>query len=163
MPEHAIEHSAAERPSTIPWPPILLAGAIAAAWWLGWAVPIEWTGMDDWPARLVGYGIGIGGILLMAWGIVALRRAGTTVLPDSPATRLVTSGPYRRYRNPIYLADVMILLGLAELTHNIWFAPAAAAFVALVTWLAILPEERHLEAVFGDEYRAYKAASRRWL
>jgi protein-S-isoprenylcysteine O-methyltransferase Ste14 len=85
------------------------------------------------------------------------------VLPDAPATRLVTSGPFRRFRNPIYLGEVMILLGVAELTHNIWFVVAAAAFGVLVTWLAILPEERHLEAVFGEEYRAYKAASRRWL
>jgi protein-S-isoprenylcysteine O-methyltransferase Ste14 len=163
MPEDAIKHSAAERPSTIPWPPILLVGAIAAAWALGRFVPLEWTGMDDWPARLVGYAIGIGGLLLMAWGIIALRQAGTTVLPDAPATRLVTRGPYRRYRNPIYLGEVMILLGIAELTHNIWFVAAAAAFAALLTWLAILPEERHLEAVFGEEYSAYKAASRRWL
>ena len=57
----------------------------------------------------------------------------------------------------------MILLGLAELTKNVWFVIVAAVFVLLVTWLAILPEERHLEAKFGDEWRAYKARARRWL
>lgn len=163
MGENAITNSHADRPSRFPWPPVLLVGVVVAAWALGRVVPVEWTGVDDWPAQAVGYAIGIGGIVLAGWGLLALRQAGTTVLPDAAATRLVTSGPFRRFRNPIYLGEVMILLGVAELTHNIWFVVAAAAFGVLVTWLAILPEERHLEAVFGDEYRAYQAASRRWL
>jgi protein-S-isoprenylcysteine O-methyltransferase Ste14 len=39
----------------------------------------------------------------------------------------------------------------------------APVFAVLMTWLAILPEERHLEAKFGDAYRAYKARTRRWI
>jgi protein-S-isoprenylcysteine O-methyltransferase Ste14 len=92
-----------------------------------------------------------------------LRRQGTTVLPDAGATALVTSGPYRRFRNPIYLADCLILLGIAELTKNIWFVIGAAVFAVLVTLLAILPEERHLERRFGAAYLDYKAGTRRWL
>ena len=84
-------------------------------------------------------------------------------LPNQAADALVTTGPYNRFRNPIYIADVMLLLGMAELTKNIWFVIGAAIFVVLVTWLAILPEERHLEARFGDEYTDYKQKSRRWL
>jgi protein-S-isoprenylcysteine O-methyltransferase Ste14 len=49
------------------------------------------------------------------------------------------------------------------MTKNIWFAILALLYAALVTWLAILPEERHLEAKFGDAYRAYKATTRRWI
>jgi len=157
------ERAASERPSSVPWPPILLVGVVVAAWGLGRVAPIEWTGLDDWPARAVGYGIGIAGVALTTWAIICLLQAGTTVLPTARATRLVTRGPYRRWRNPIYLGEVMILLGIAQITHNIWFVTAAAAFALLVTWLAILPEERHLEAVFGEEYRAYKAHTRRWL
>jgi protein-S-isoprenylcysteine O-methyltransferase Ste14 len=85
------------------------------------------------------------------------------VLPDVGATQLVTSGPYWRYRNPIYLADAMILLGAAELTKNIWLVAAAAVFAGLVTWLAILPEELHLERRFGQAYLDYKKKSRRWI
>lgn len=100
---------------------------------------------------------------MMAWAVWTLRQAKTTVMPNQAAEVLVTSGPYWRFRNPIYIADVMLLLGLAELTKNIWFAIGAAIFAVLVTWLAILPEERHLEARFGDDYREYKQRSRRWL
>jgi len=152
-----------DRPSRVPWPPILLAGGIIAAIALGYLAPLGWPGMDDFPARTIGLTIGAAGVALLAWAITTLRRHGTTVLPDVGATTLVTDGPYWRYRNPIYLGDAMILLGVAELTKNVWFVAAAAAFVALVTWLAILPEERHLERRFGKTYLDYKATSRRWV
>jgi protein-S-isoprenylcysteine O-methyltransferase Ste14 len=152
-----------ERPSRIPWPPMLVFGVLAGAVMLGYMRPLPWTGLDDWPARAVGLGLGAAGVALLVAAIMTLRRHGTTVLPDVGASTLVTSGPYRRFRNPIYLADALILLGLAEITKNIWFVVGAAAFAVLVTWLAILPEEHHLEARFGDDYLDYKARTRRWL
>jgi protein-S-isoprenylcysteine O-methyltransferase Ste14 len=138
-------------------------GALAGAWLLGIVLPLPWPGLDDGPAHFVGLGIGVAGILLFAWAALTLRRHGTTILPDKAADKLVTDGPYAFRRNPIYLADVLILLGIAELTKNIWFVLLAAVFAVLVTWLAILPEERHLEARFGDEFRNYKARTRRWI
>jgi len=153
----------AERPSTVPWPPIILAGVVVAAIALGYIDPLPWPGTDDQPAHLVGLGIGAAGIVLLVWALLTLRSHGTTFLPDAAATTLVTTGPYRRFRNPIYLADTMILLGAAEVTKNIWLVMAAAVFAGLVTALAILPEEHHLEHRFGEAYRAYKAKSRRWI
>jgi len=153
----------ADRPSRIPWPPLLLLGVVAGAVLLGRLRPLPWPGLDDWPARAVGLGLGVAGIALLIAAIVTLRRHGTTVLPGVGATMLVTSGPFRRFRNPIYLADCLILLGLAELTKNVWFVIASAAFAILVTWLAIRPEEAHLETRFGDAYLDYKAKTRRWL
>ena len=152
-----------DRPSSFPWPPVLLLAGIAAAIALGGLLPLPWPGLDDTAARMVGLGIGAGGIVLMAWAIWTMVQARTTLKPHQGAERLVTTGPFVRFRNPIYLADVMILLGIAELTKNIWFVIAAALFGVLVTWLAILPEERHLESRFGDDYRAYKQRSRRWI
>ncbi len=151
------------RPSTIPWPPILIIGAVVAALALGRWAPLAWPGQNDVLARIAGHALGIAGIALLIWSAVTLRRRGTTILPDQAATTLVTDGPFRFRRNPIYVADALILLGVAEFTHNIWFAILVIPFVALVTWLAVLPEERHLEARFGDAYRAYKARTRRWI
>ena len=155
--------SGGDVPSRVPWPPILLLAVISAAITLGRIYPVTWPGLDDLAARIVGISIGIGGILLAGWAIWALYRAGTTIKPHKGADVLVTSGPFQRLRNPIYVADVMLLLGAAELTKNIWFVVGAALFGLLVTILAILPEERHLEARFGEDYRNYKARSRRWL
>lgn len=157
--------SAADRPSRFPWPPVLLLAALASAWALGrpGAWPLPWPGMDDRPAHIVGYGLGFAGLALALWALFTFVEARTQIRPDQQATRLVTHGPYRRWRNPMYLGEVLIMLGLAELTHNVWFAILAPVFAGLVTWLAVLPEERHLEARFGADYLAYKERSRRWI
>lgn len=155
--------NAATPPTTRPWPPILLVAIVADAVAAGYALPLPWPGEDDLMAHVVGLGLGVAGLALFAWAAWTLRRHGTTILPDKAADVLVTNGPFRFRRNPIYIAHVLMLLGVAELTQNIWFALLAVLYVPLVTWLAVLPEERHLEARFGDAYRAYKASTRRWI
>ncbi len=150
-------------PATLPWPPILLVAIVAATIAAGYAVPLSWPGQDDLIGRIAGLSLGVAGIALIAWAAWTLRRHGTTILPDKAADVLVTDGPFRFRRNPIYIGHVLMLLGIAEVTHNIWFAILAIPYVPLVTWLAVLPEERHLEARFGDAYRAYKAQTRRWI
>jgi len=154
---------AADRANTFPWPPVLIAAAFAAAIFLGSAFPLNWPGMDDRPAHIIGLGIGAAGLALIGAAVAALRRHGTTVMPDRMSTALVTTGPYRLLRNPIYLGEVMVMFGLAEWTHNIWFVACGLAFAVLVTLLQVLPEERHLEARFGEDYSAYKARARRWI
>jgi protein-S-isoprenylcysteine O-methyltransferase Ste14 len=151
------------RPSPVPWPPLLLAVALVAAIVLGRLYPLSWPGANDLPAQIIGYGLGVLGVLLMAWGTVTLLRADTTVLPHKQAGRLVTHGAFGFRRNPIYMGEVLILLGLAQATGNIWMAIVAPLFALAVLVLAILPEERHLEARFGEEYLSYKDRTRRWF
>lgn len=158
MPENPIT-----RPSPLPWPPILLGLVLVGGWLLGEAAPLPWPGMEDLPARIIGLSIGAAGIALTIWAAVTLHKHDTAILPHKPASALVTSGPFAYLRNPLYLGDVMILLGLAELTRNVWFVILALVFAVLVTWLAILPEERHLEARFGRAYRDYMSKARRWI
>ena len=151
------------RPSAIPWPPLLFVAALAAGVLLGRLTPLPWPGLDDLAARIIGYGLGAAGVALMAWGFLTLYRANTTVLPHRRVDRLVTHGAYRFRRNPIYMGEVLLLLGLAQATGNIWMAIMAPLFALGVFALAILPEERHLEARFGDAYLDYKAGTRRWF
>jgi protein-S-isoprenylcysteine O-methyltransferase Ste14 len=154
---------AQSRPSAIPWPPILFAAAIAAAILLGRSFPLAWPGLDDLGGRVVGYAFGLVGVALTVWGFLTLYRARTNVLPHKGADRLVTEGAFRFRRNPIYMGEVLILLGLAQATLNIWLAAMAPVFAIAILVLAILPEERHLEARFGEEYLDYKARTRRWF
>ena len=125
--------------------------------------PLPWPGVDDTPARVIGYGFGIAGLALIAWALLTLHRAGTTFLPNAGADRLVTDGPFRYRRNPIYMGDAMLLLGFAQLTGNVWFAIFMPAFLVAVYFLAVLPEERHLEERFGQTYLDYKESTRRWF
>jgi protein-S-isoprenylcysteine O-methyltransferase Ste14 len=152
-----------DRPSSFPWPPVLFVAAILLAIAGGRLSPLEWPGLDDLPARIIGLAIGAAGIALIVWALITFAREKTTVMPDKPATHLITSGPFRFFRNPIYLGEAFLLLGLAELSKNVWFVIAAMLFAAFVTWLAILPEERHLEARFGEAYTSYKSKTRRWI
>jgi len=161
MPQSAPD--SADRPTTVPWPPILLVAVITAAVVLGRGAPLTWPGLDDSAAHYIGLGLGALGIVLLAFSILTMRAAGTTLRPHGGATALVTTGPYKRFRNPIYLADCLILFGIAEITKNVWFVIGAFVFGLLVTWLSILPEERYLERRFGRAYLDYKAISRRWI
>ena len=153
----------ADRPATVPWPPILIGAVLAAGVLLGRLHPLAWPGMDDLPARIIGYGVGAAGIALMAWGLLTLWRAGTTIMPNQRADRLVTEGAFRFRRNPIYMGEVLVFLGLAELTHNIWFAILAPLLAIALYALAIRPEEQHLETRFGQAYLDYKERTRRWF
>jgi protein-S-isoprenylcysteine O-methyltransferase Ste14 len=154
---------AGNRPSAVPWPPILFAGAIAAALLLARIFPLAWPGLDDMGARVLGYAFGLAGLALTSWGLVTLYRARTNILPHKAADRLVVEGAFRFRRNPIYMGEVLILLGLAQATGNVWFAVMAPIFAVAILQLAILPEELHLEARFGEEYLDYKARTRRWF
>jgi protein-S-isoprenylcysteine O-methyltransferase Ste14 len=155
--------SAHQRPGAVPWPPVLLILAVAGAVALGRVTPLPWPGMGDGAASLVGLGFGVAGVAILTWAGLTLRRHRTTILPHAGASALVTDGPYRWRRHPIYIADVFLLLGAAELTRNVWFVILAIVFAALVTVLQIIPEERHLEAKFGDAWRDYAKRTRRWI
>lgn len=150
-------------PSHFPWPPVLFLSTAAAGWFLQRTWPLAWPGLDDAPARIIGKGFIVCGFGLGIWALVTMIRSSAEFRPHAAATVLVTSGPFRRFRNPMYLGYALILLGLADAAHNIWIALLTPVFAIAVTQLAILPEERHLEAKFGDAYRTYKETSRRWL
>lgn len=152
-----------EPPTRIPWPPILIVAAVGAAVALGRIAPLQWPGLDDTPAQIIGLLFGVGGMALIVWSVATLRKYGTTVMPHERSTVLVTSGPYRFRRNPIYLAELMLFFGVAELTKNVWFVVAGLVFAVLVTALSIIPEERHLEETFGEAYTDYKSRTRRWI
>jgi protein-S-isoprenylcysteine O-methyltransferase Ste14 len=158
-----MESPYASRATTVPWPPVLIAAVLVSGVLLRRLYPLGWPGTDDMPARVIGYGLGTAGIALMAWGFLTLQRARTTIWPNKRADRLVTEGAFRFRRNPIYMGEVLVLLGLAQLTHNIWFAILAPVFAVALYALAIRPEEQHLETRFGQAYLDYKERTRRWF
>jgi protein-S-isoprenylcysteine O-methyltransferase Ste14 len=116
------------------------------------------------PFRLPGALIfGLSAMALGAVTIRTLRRAGTSVEPGAAPVRLVSHGPYRLSRHPLYLAQPLLLLGFACATGSVWFVAAAAVVTAALDRWVIVPEERDLEACFGDAFREYRGRVRRWL
>jgi protein-S-isoprenylcysteine O-methyltransferase Ste14 len=83
-------------------------------------------------------------------------------LSEEP-TSLVTSGPFRFSRNPIYLGMASVLLGVAVLMGTLVTLAFPVIFVTLIEFFIIPGEERKLEKLFGEPYREYKKSVRRWI
>ncbi|MDO9468589.1 MAG: isoprenylcysteine carboxylmethyltransferase family protein, partial [Thiobacillus sp.] len=90
-------------------------------------------------------------------------RHRTTVNPYMAASSLCTGGPFRFSRNPIYVGDWFILVGVSLLLATWWPLLFAPLIWAMLRYGVIRHEEAHLEAKFGDDYRRYKTRVRRWL
>ena len=127
-----------------------------------------WAPALAWPTQIrIGAGAGILtlGILIAVSGVVAFRRARTTVNPLRPdgASSLVASGIYRYTRNPMYLGMLLVLIGWAVYLARPWALLVLPVFVAYMNRFQIGPEERVLERIFGAEFEAYRRRVRRWL
>ena len=109
---------------------------------------------------LVMLGFAIGGA-----GIISFHQAKTTIDPRYPhrSCSLVTDGIYRLSRNPMYVGLVMLQIAYCLYLGSGFGLLVVAGFVLAMNRLQIGPEERALEASFGDDYRRYRARVRRWL
>ena len=150
-----------ELPRPAFYPPLLYLGLILAGWGLNHVVPLP-IGHTPW-LRALGLKIIVGAVGLGVWAIATFHRAGTTHHPMRDASAIVTRGPYRFTRNPMYLALSIATLGAGLALNSWWLVILLPIGMALMTVYVIQREERRLEAHFGDSYRAYLARVRRWL
>ena len=114
--------------------------------------------------RIIGASAGLALLVLLDTNaMLRFRRRGTPVNPARPAEALVTDGPYRFTRNPMYLGMACAYAGLALATGALW-SLAVLPLVILVVDRAIVPrEEAHLATSIGEEYERYRRTVRRWL
>lgn len=144
-------------------PPVVTLATAAAMWGLAQLLPVVALPRGT---RLAAAGLlALAGMATSGWGIAAFRRARTTVNPHKPAkaTSLVTSGPYRLTRNPMYLGLLLVLAAWTVFLASLPAVLGPVAFVLYIVRFQIIPEERVMEGLFGDAYLAYKARVRRWI
>jgi protein-S-isoprenylcysteine O-methyltransferase Ste14 len=103
------------------------------------------------------------GAVIAAWGLLTFRRARTTTVPGRASSQLVTWGPYRFSRNPMYVGLILAYLGEAGILRQLWPVLLLPLIVAYVNWVVIPLEEGKLKEVFGEEYERYRARVRRWV
>ena len=103
------------------------------------------------------------GAVIAGWGLVTFHRARTTTVPGKSSSRLVTWGPYRFSRNPMYVGLAIAYFGEALLLRQVWPAALLPLVLAYVNWVVIPVEQAKLTEVFGAEYAAYQRRIRRWL
>ena len=124
---------------------------------------LDWSFVDLPPAlRWLGAAL----VLLDIPFVVSAQRAlGRNVSPTVMTHEdheLVTSGPYRWIRNPLYTAGGLLFTGLGLVAAS-WFLIAAAALVVTLARLRLPAEEAELEARFGQEYRDYARRTGRFF
>ncbi|WP_273521195.1 methyltransferase family protein [Rhodosalinus sediminis] len=143
-------------------PPVWLAGALALAWVQARHWPLGLSFGGGWADLAGGLLVG-GGLVLVALAAAEFRRARTTIVPHRQASALVTGGIYSRTRNPIYLADLMILAGLVLY----WDAVLSLVLVPLLLWVLerrfVIPEENRLRRTFRADFARYAHKVRRWI
>lgn len=144
------------------WPPVAVFGplvaGIALTEWLGeaplvdpgWARPIGWV--------LLGLFA-----LWNGWSLLLMRQHRTGLLPGQETRVILDRGPFGISRNPLYVGLVALHVAIALLWPSLWALALTPAVVAGLWWGAISPEERYLQAKFGDQYAGYCSRVRRWL
>jgi protein-S-isoprenylcysteine O-methyltransferase Ste14 len=140
-------------------PPVIAALVMGAAWLLDRV----WTLQVGPPAVALGGMVIFLAIGLAGWAVLALVKAGNDPRPDRPDAALVATGPYRRSRNPIYLALLLGATGLALIWGTLWSWLGVAVLHGVLDRLVIAKEEAYLSTRFGAAYEAYKGRVRRWM
>lgn len=137
-------------------PPVWLLGCLVVAWAVRW--PPVWSG-----STVPGLVVVVLAVLLGIAAALEFLRAKTTIIPREDPSALITGGIYRLTRNPIYLADLLFLLGASIF----WGSVPGLLLVPALGWLLqrrfIEGEEARLTESYGAVYEDYRGKVRRWL
>ncbi len=140
-------------------PQVWLVPFALAGLGLGWALPL-----GPFPVlRGAGLVLLAAALALMLWAALTMRAARTTVMPGQRPDHLVTRGPFRFSRNPIYLGDLIGLAGLMLALDAPAGLIAVPFFALFLEHRFIRREEAVIAAAFGPAYETYRARVRRWI
>lgn len=103
------------------------------------------------------------GAVLAAWAQRIFRKEHTTTDPTQTSSKLVTWGPYRFSRNPMYLGLFLVFIGLSGAFTLAWSILCMLPVFYYVNWIVIPIEEARLNRTFGEAYEQYCKKVRRWL
>lgn len=156
-------HPLKKHPATISLnlPPLWTLAFIGLSWGLSQLRPI--LTISHGADSFVGLCLAAFALATILWTAFTLRHHRTTFIPHRQASHLVTAGPFRFSRHPIYLADLILLLASGFLMGSAWpflFTP----FLALILrQIFMIPEERMLQKTFPEEFHQWSSSVRRWF
>jgi protein-S-isoprenylcysteine O-methyltransferase Ste14 len=133
-------------------------------WGVGLHLLFPWSITASRQASIfVGVILFAAGIFIASWSLMIFRRAQTTTTPGEISATLVTWGPYRFSRNPMYLALTLAYLGEAGILVQLWPLVTLSLMLVYVQWVVIPLEETRLRGKFGQQYEDYVLRVRRWI
>ncbi len=142
-------------------PPLMLLLMFVAGFVLRVVLPLSF--LPAQMAWMAGPAIVITAFVFFFWAAVTMRRGGGSIPTGEPTEVILSHGPYRFSRNPIYVSMIALLIGAGIWANGLWCIGFAVVAVFLLSWGVISREEAYLERKFGTEYTAYKSVVRRWL
>ena len=151
----------ADNPGVIAPPPLIYAGALLAGLLANRRYHIPFLPRPL--VRMLGWPLIAGGIAVGLLASRQMRRAETNVSPYKPAKALVTEGPYRFTRNPLYLSMTLLYGGVSALANALPPVLLLPLVLRLMRRGVIEREEGYLEQKFGDVYLEYKVRAPRWI
>lgn len=149
-------------PDIVILPPVLVGGVLLIGVLVHYAL---WTVtlLPTVLARVIGVVVFLSAGALAHFSQLAMKRVGTNILPTQPTLALATDGPYRLSRNPLYIAAIGVYLGITLWVNGLAPLLLMLPMMWVLHWGIVLREERYLNSRFGDVYRSYQTAVRRWL
>ena len=156
-----MSHDIIDNPNVIAFPPLIYAVPMAVGILLHALFP-----MNLLPPVLANVLGGLSFILAVILAVLAsrtMRQAGTNVNPSQPTTAIVSDGPFRFTRNPLYLSLTLLYSSISLLANALLPMLMLPIVLIIIERGVIAREERYLEDKFGEEYTHYKARVRRWI
>ena len=142
-------------------PPLMLISMLVAGFGLRAVLPLSF--LPDQMAWMAGATIVVISFAFFFWAAITMRRGGGSIPTGEPTEVILSNGPYRFSRNPIYASMIVLFIGVGIWANSLWFVGFAVVAVFLLSWGVISREEAYLERKFGTTYAAYKSEVRRWL
>ena len=156
-----MQHNEPDHANVIALPPLIYTIAFVIGWLIHLAFPIPV--MPGNLARVVGVLFALASFPIAIWALRTLIRANTTFDPLKPTTAIVSKGPFRYSRNPMYVSLTLLYLSAALLINSLWIALLVVPLLGVIQRGVIAREEAYLGRKFGDEYLLYKSQVRRWV
>jgi len=142
----------------ITFPPVILLASIVLQIILLFSFPIS---VDL--SSLLGLILILSGISLVFVSFRFMRKMKTTFIPDGTPEVLISSGPFKFSRNPIYLGMLTILVGAAFLMSSLSAIIIAFVFGIIINFTWIAHEEKKLHELFSEDWENYSSKVRRWI
>jgi protein-S-isoprenylcysteine O-methyltransferase Ste14 len=145
-------------------PPFLFVGGLLAGWVLDRRVlALHFAQFGGRLVEFAAVALVAIGLAVMGWGLFTFRRARTAIIPFHAASSLVTTGPYRFTRNPMYTGLTIAYVGGTLLIDSAWPLILLPLVLIVLFVTVIAREERYLADAFPSDYPAYSTRVRRWL
>ena len=152
-----------DTPGVLAPPPLIFFACLLVGWGLGLLWPFELAALTL-PVRLIlGSAFFLVSVSLAISALMIMHRFNTPAESWKLSVRLVSSGPFRFTRNPIYIALCSALAGIASFTASGWIFAFVPILFFILDLGVVRREERYLADRFGQEYVEYTRRVRRWL